>query len=203
MMAISLGIDTIFGKKNLEDRLKSDEAFLIQECLKGKAIAQKTLYEEHYKRMLGVCYRYAKNDLEAEDMLHEGFMKVFDKLHKFNQESKVGTWMNRVITNNCIDIIRKNKKEKLVFTDELPEMVDTAEINAEEIEEFGCDKLLEMMNLLPSGYKTVLMLYSIDGYSHDEIADKLGITAVTSRSQLSRARQMFRKIIEERRALNG
>ena len=82
-------------------------------------------------------------------------------------------------------------------------MVDTSEINNEEIEEFGCEKLIEMMNLLPTGYKTVLMLYSIDGYSHDEIAEKLSITAVTSRSQLSRARQMFRKIIEERRALNG
>ena len=202
-MAISIGIENIFGKKDLNHRLKTDETFLLSECLKGNPMAQKVLYEEHYRRMLGVCYRYAANDLEAEDMLHEGFMKVFDKLHKFKQEAKISTWINRVITNNCIDVIRKNKKDKLVFTEEVPDMADDSEFNNEEIEEFGCEALIDMMHLLPTGYRTVLMLYSIDGYTHEEIAVKLNITAVTSRSQLSRARQMFRKIIEERRALNG
>lgn len=199
-MAISLGIESIFSRTSNEDYLKNNEDVLVKECLKGKNIAQKVLYETHYKRMLGICYRYATNDLEAEDMLHEGFLKVFDKLDKFKQESKLSTWITRVITNNCIDILRKNKRDKLDFREDLPEVVDTPEFEEEEIAEFSCENLIEMMQDLPTGYRTVLMLYSIDGYTHEEIADKLKITAVTSRSQLSRARQMFRKIIEERRA---
>ncbi|MDN4166470.1 RNA polymerase sigma factor [Cytophagales bacterium LB-30] len=167
-----------------------NEEELIQACLKGDRKAQKDLYTRYASKMMGVCVRYIKNRDDAEDVLISAFMKIFEKLHTFQMEGSFEGWIRRIMVNDCLMWIRKNKYMYVeVDADQAP-----ADPNLTVLENhLHEEELLAMIQQLPEGYRTVFNLYVIEGYSHKEIADLLSINENTSKSQLSRARVYLQK----------
>lgn len=166
------------------------EEKLIDGCLKGKSWAQKALYERFSPLMMGICIRYLKDRDDAEDIMVQGFMKVYNNLHKFRKEGSFEGWVRRIIVNECLSFIRKNRS-MYVETD-----IGKAENNPDCSfleQNLEVEDLMNMIARLPSGYRTVFNLYAIEGYSHAEIAEQLGINVNTSKSQLSRARSHLQK----------
>ncbi len=155
--------------------------------------AQEVLYNKYSPKMLGVCYRYAKSRHDAEDMLQEGFIKVFTQLHQFRNEGPLESWIRRIMVHTCINIIKKNKK----FSDTV-DLIYANNIHVKEesiLSMMQTKQIIESIRLLPLGYKTVLNLYAIEGYSHKEIATMLEIEESTSRSQYARAKNMLEGIL--------
>ena len=145
--------------------------------------------------MYGICLRYAKNEPLAQDILQDGFIRVFDKLSSFRNEGSLEGWIRRLIVNVAIRACQKQAR-MYVVTD-LAEAADQA--GPEEIEgAFARQELLQMIMELPDGYRLVFNMYAIEGYSHQEIAKELGISEGTSKSQLSRARKALQQMIEHR-----
>jgi RNA polymerase sigma factor (sigma-70 family) len=169
------------------------EELMLAGCLKNDAASQEALYSRFSPRMLGVCYRFAKNREDAEDMLQEGFIKVFTQIHQYRNEGVLEGWIRRVVVHTCINILKKYKK----FSD----CVDIAFANGLQITEENipsivqAKQVVECIRLLPVGYRTVLNLYAIEGYSHKEIACMLDIEESTSRSQYTRAKAMLEEIL--------
>jgi RNA polymerase sigma factor (sigma-70 family) len=169
------------------------EEAILQGCLNNKAAAQKELYEKHSAKMLAVCYRYAHNREDAEDMLQEGFIKVFSQIHTFENRGALEGWIRRIMVHTCINILKKNKK--------FNESVDLIHANALQVKEesipsiIQAKQVIECIRLLPIGYRTVLNLYAIEGFSHREIADMLDIEESTSRSQYTRAKAMLEEVL--------
>jgi len=163
------------------------EEELIEECRKGTRAFQKTLYERYCRKMLVVCLRYSKTTAEAEDIVQEGFIKIFQGIKDFRQESKLETWITRIMVNTALNAQRK----KLY----LYPMVDVTEIVLpdEEMSISGIhvDQLLQMIQALPQGCQIVFNLFGIEGYSHKEIAEMLGISEGTSKSQFARAKSLL------------
>ncbi|MFY8127698.1 MAG: RNA polymerase sigma factor [Chitinophagaceae bacterium] len=172
------------------------EALLINACLQKNMLAQRELYNLYSPKMLGICYRYAYCREDAEDMLQEGFVKIFNQLSTFENRGSFEGWMKRVIVNTCINFLKRNKK----FNENLS--LDAA-YHVEYKEESVVSKLqgkqiIECIRLLPIGYRTILNLNAIEGYSHKEIASLLEIEESTSRSQLTRAKIVLENILIKR-----
>ena len=169
------------------------EEQMLAGSIKNNAAAQEVLYNRFSPRMLGVCYRFAKNREDAEDMLQEGFIKVFTQLHQYRNEGALEGWIRRIIVHTCINVLKKNKK----FSD----CVDIIHANSIFIKEdmipsiMQAKQVVECIRLLPLGYRTVLNLYAIEGYSHKEIAKMLEIEESTSRSQYTRAKAMLEDVL--------
>jgi len=170
---------------------------LIEACLKGKTTAQRMLFEKYSPKLYAVCMRYANNEDEAKDILQDGFIKIFNKLSLYKSEGSFEGWMRRVVVNTALDAIRKNKKlQSQVDLDDVSYSLTT---NETVLDQLAANDLLEILQTLPLGYKTVFNLYVIEGYSHKEIAEELNITVSTSKSQFSRAKGILRKIIEKQK----
>ena len=169
------------------------EEQMLAGTIKHNATAQEALYNRFSPRMLGVCYRFAKNREDAEDMLQEGFIKIFTQLHQYRNEGALEGWIRRIIVHTCINILKKNKK----FT----ESVDIIHANSLYVKEdvipsiMQAKQVVECIRILPLGYRTVLNLYAIEGFSHREIGHLLGIEESTSRSQYTRAKAMLEEIL--------
>lgn len=145
--------------------------------------------------MLGICKRYASNEDEAKDMLQDGFIKVFDNLHKYRGESSLQTWVGRVMINNAINQLKRDKRmqmSSLQPTDEF-DIAENNEEVAEEIDRAEPETIIAMIQTLPTGYRTILNLYAIEGYTHKQIGEMLGIAEGTSKSQLSKARILLKQ----------
>jgi RNA polymerase sigma factor (sigma-70 family) len=175
------------------------EEALLKGCLQNKAAAQKELYEKYSPKMMSVCYRYGHNREDAEDMLQEGFIKVFTQIHSFENRGALEGWIRRIIVHTCINILKKNKK----FNDS----VDLIHASALQVREenipsiMQAKEVVESIRLLPIGYRTVLNLYAIEGFSHREIAEMLDIEESTSRSQYTRAKAMLEDILVRKNIL--
>jgi RNA polymerase sigma factor (sigma-70 family) len=172
------------------------EQELIDECRKGNRVAQKALYEKYCRKLLVVCLRYSKTTAEAEDILQEGFVKVFNAIKDFRQESKLETWITRIMVNTALNVQRR----KLY----LYPMLDVEEIDLpeEEVSISGIhfNQLLEMIQALPQGCQVVFNLFAIEGFSHKEIAEQLGISEGTSKSQYARAKSLLQqRLLKESR----
>lgn len=163
-----------------------DSKQLIKDCIKGKQKAQRELYTIHAAYMLGVCYRYTKSLEDAEDILQEGFIKVFTRLHQFKHEGDIAAWIRRIMVNTTINYLNKhNRYKKEMQLDEItlhPVSSDNPEINID------TKQLVELIRELPTGYQTVFNLVAIEGYDHIEAAQLLNMNINTVRSQYSRAR---------------
>lgn len=173
----------------------SEEAIL-QDCLNNDALAQKELYNRYSPKMLSVCYRFAHNREDAEDMLQEGFIKVFSQIHTFRNQGALEGWIRRIIVHTCINTLKKNKK----FAENV-ELIhaSSVQVREESIPSImQAKQLVECIRMLPLGYRTVLNLYAIEGYSHKEIGDMLDVEESTSRSQYTRAKQMLEDILVKR-----
>ena len=169
------------------------EEAILQGCLQKQPAAQKALYEKFCAKMLAVCYRYAHNREDAEDMLQEGFIKVFSQIHSFENRGAFEGWIRRIMVHTCINTLKKNKK--------FNESVDLIHATSLQVKEEAIPSLLqakqvvECIRLLPIGYRTVLNLYAIEGFSHREIGEALDIEESTSRSQYTRAKAMLEDIL--------
>jgi len=169
------------------------EEVLIKGCLRNEATSQQELYHRFSPKMLSVCYRYAKSREDAEDMLQEGFIKVFTQIHQFQNRGALEGWIRRIIVHTCINNLKKNKK--------FSESVDIIHASGVPVRDENIPSILqakqvvECIRMLPMGYRTVLNLYAIEGYSHKEIADILDIEESTSRSQYTRAKAMLEDIL--------
>jgi RNA polymerase sigma-70 factor (ECF subfamily) len=175
------------------------EEVLLQGCIKNDASAQQELYQRYSPKMLSVCYRYAKTREDAEDMLQEGFIKVFSQISKFEKRGSLEGWILRIIVHNCINHLKKNKK----FNDH----VDLAYAGNIVIREdyipsiIQAKQIVETIRSLPIGYRTVLNLYAIEGFSHKEIGQLLDIEESTSRSQYTRAKSMLEEILLKKKII--
>lgn len=175
------------------------EELMLAGCLKNNAAAQEALYNRFSPRMLGVCYRFAKNREDAEDMLQEGFIKVFTQIHQYRNEGALEGWIRRIIVHTCINNIKKNKK----FADSLDIIhAKSIYINEELIPSImQAKQVVECIRMLPIGYRTVLNLYAVEGYPHKEIAAMLDIEESTSRSQYTRAKAMLEEILVKKKII--
>lgn len=175
------------------------EEAMLKGCMHKEASAQQELYTRYSPKMLSVCYRYAKSREDAEDMLQEGFIKVFTQIHQFQQRGALEGWIRKIMVHTCINNLKKNKK----FT----ESVDIIHANGLLVREESvpsivqAKQVVECIRLLPIGYRTVLNLYAIEGYSHKEIAMMLDIEESTSRSQYTRAKAMLEDILVKKNIL--
>jgi RNA polymerase sigma factor (sigma-70 family) len=162
---------------------------LVKNCLKGKREAQHLLYERHAEYMMGVCYRYTKSISDAEDVLQEGFIKVFKNLHQFKSDGELGAWIRKIMVNTSINYLKQQSRSRLDLSfNELnlhPVSNDHPDIN------LTVKELAELIRQLPTGYQTIFNLHAIEGYTHVEIGELLGIHEGTSRSQYARARGLL------------
>ena len=172
--------------------LFNHEAQLVKSLRKQDPKAQRQLFEKYSPRMLGLCFRYAGDEMIAEDIMVEGFMRVFSKIDQFSGDGSFEGWMRRIMVNEALGFLRKQKRI----------LEDTLSDEAENIADYGyadqnlnAEELLALISELPAGYRTVFNLYAIEGYAHMEIAEMLGISESTSKSQLHRARAMLQKMV--------
>jgi RNA polymerase sigma-70 factor (ECF subfamily) len=169
---------------------------LVKECVSGSAIAQKKFYDLFAKKMMGVCLRYTNDYEEAQDVLQEAFVKIFTKLPDFESKGSLEGWVRRIMVNTALDAYRRAKKhQNNVDVDSVGYLLDS---NDYTIETINANDLLKIIHTIPEGYRVVFNLFAIEGYSHKEIAERLGVTESTSKSQFSRAKKMLRKILVEK-----
>lgn len=175
------------------------EELMLAGCLTNNAASQEALYNRFSPRMLGVCYRFSKNREDAEDMLQEGFIKVFSQIHQYRGEGALEGWIRRIVVHTCINVLKKNKK----FSDSVDiTFAGGIGIREENIPSImQAKEVVECIRLLPIGYRTVLNLYAIEGYSHKEIGNMLDIEESTSRSQYTRAKAMLEDVLVKKKII--
>jgi RNA polymerase sigma factor (sigma-70 family) len=172
---------------------------LILGCMQNDPAAQRELYNRFSPKMLPVCYRFAPSREDAEDMLQEGFIKVFMQIHTFENKGAFEGWVRRIIVHTCINLLKKNKR----FNESLDlEHASSLHVKEETLPSImQAKQVVECIRLLPIGYRTVLNLYAIEGYSHKEIAEMLDIEESTSRSQYTRSKNMLETILIKKRII--
>lgn len=171
---------------------------LIQGCKKNKRAAQKYLYSKYKSEMMRVCLRYTATVQDAEDILQDGFVSIFKHFNQFDESRDLIPWMRRIFINRALKLIRSHKNGRTVQLDQ----ADVASLHwtdehANIISHMSYNELLQLVQSLPDGYRMVFSMFVIDGYKHQEIADMLGISIGTSKSQLLRAKKMMKKLIEK------
>ncbi len=174
------------------------EEFIIAGCLNNHPVAQKELYNRYSPKMLTVCYRFAHSREDAEDMLQEGFIKVFSQIHTFQNKGAFEGWIRRIIVHTCINVLKRNKK----FNEAVDiELAVEAQVRDNIPSILQAKQVVECIRMLPTGYRTVLNLYAIEGYSHREIGDMLDIGESTSRSQYTRAKALLEQVLIKKRII--
>ena len=178
-----------------------NEKLLIKKAIQNDREAQEQLFVRHSPKMLGVCRQYVKDIQHAEDLLLSGFLKVFTKLATFKHEGSFEGWIRRIMVNTCISHLRK--KSLIELSDEDFVFNEAA---TESLENTSVTEIQKLIDALPEGYKMVFNLFAIEGFKHSEIADLLGVSESTSKSQLFKARRLLQenyykmnKIIHEKK----
>ncbi len=173
-----------------------DDTTLVLECVKGNMRAQRELFDKFARKMMAVCLRYTKNTEQAEDVLQDGFVKVFVKLKDFKNEGSLEGWIRRIMVNTALDYLRKNAKNLgNISLHDVDYKIETDDFI---LENLAAADLIKLIQSMPDGYKVVFNMFAIEGYSHAEIAENLGISENTSKSQYSRARAYLRERIEKK-----
>jgi RNA polymerase sigma-70 factor (ECF subfamily) len=169
---------------------------LLDSCKRGDREAQKVLYDRLASRMFPVCIRYVGDRMLAEDVLQDGFITLFTKLKDYKGDGSFEGWARRIFVTTALMSLRK--KDVLKMSDELDAVRGMKTEMASQIQNIGYKELMDLVMSLPPGFRTVFNMYAIEGYSHKEIAETLGITETTSRTQFSRARVWLQNKIQER-----
>ncbi|MBM3168503.1 MAG: sigma-70 family RNA polymerase sigma factor [Bacteroidetes bacterium] len=170
----------------------SSEKELLQGCLDGDRVAQRQLYDQYSGKFMAICLRYLKDRQLAEDILIQSFMKIFEKIGQFESKGSFEGWMKRIVVTQALMALRTEKQQVLHHSlEEASQILDATET----ITQMEAAEMLTLVQELPSGYRTVFNLFVIEGYSHTEIAQLLGITESTSKSQLNRARNVLKEKI--------
>ncbi|KAA3652946.1 MAG: sigma-70 family RNA polymerase sigma factor [Bacteroidetes bacterium] len=164
---------------------------MLEGCKANQEAAQKHLFDRYARVMTGVCMRYADRFEEAQDIVQDGFVKVFNKIETYSGSGSLEGWIRRIMVNTALDYLRKIKHERFNLS------IDDVEYSLKDSQviesNMQADDLLKIIKTLPLGYRTVFNMYAIEGFSHKEIADELGISENTSKSQYSRARTLLQK----------
>ena len=188
----------LFRPKNIKTRgaqnLKIKEEDIINECLKGKQEAFSRFYDIYSGVLFSLCLRYAKNRADAEDILQEGFILIFKNLKQYKFNGSFEGWLKRIMANTALGYYRR--KNVIQYTDQLFLMDTRPDYHESAIEKISNKELIEIIQKLPFGCRTVFNMYAIEGYSHKEIAETLNISVGTSKSQLFDARKLLKKHLE-------
>jgi RNA polymerase sigma factor (sigma-70 family) len=168
---------------------------LIDNCINGERKSQKALYDLYSPKMFAICVRYAKNQMDAEDILQEGFVKLFNNLNRFRGDGSFDGWVRRIFVNTAIEHIRR-KNLNTTVGEGLENSIADRQQNA--LDNLFEKDIINSSMTLSEGYRTVFNLYAVEGFSHKEIASQLGITESTSKSQFSRAKALLRNIIQNK-----
>ena len=179
----------------MEERDLYSDSELIQGCKNNDRKYQELLYRKFAKKMYGICLSYAKDRSMAQEILQDGFVKVFKKIDTFKEQGPLEGWIRRIITNTALDHLRK-KSKLYEFIDDNKE-VEEERMDNSILENINADGIFSMIKQLPEGAKAVFNLYAVEGYSHKEIAEKLEITEGTSKSQFKRARSLLKTLLRD------
>lgn len=175
----------------LEHKYTIDD--LVKRCKAGERKAQELLYKQFASKMLGVCMRYATDKMEAEDMLQNGFIRMFQKINDYRAEGSFEGWVRRIMVHSSIEYYRKHHKLlQLADNGDLPDQVA---VNPTAVARLDIKDMMALVQRLSPGYRMVFNLYAIEGYSHKEIGEIMGISEGASKSQLSRARSVLKGLI--------
>lgn len=175
--------------------MKRTDEELRELSIKGDGNAQNELYHRYAPKLWGVCLRYAKNRMSAEDILQEGFIRIFTYLDKYSGEGSFEGWLRRIMVNTAINYYKKNLKtgKEMEYT----EVFAAKSYEPDAISQISNEEVLGLVQELPDGYRTVFNLYVVEGYSHRDIGEMMGISENTSKSQLSRARNLLQEKIQK------
>lgn len=168
---------------------------LVSECLKGKSSAQRTLFQLHSGKMFSLCLRYMGSTMEAEEVLQESFIKVFEKLNQWKGNGPLGGWIRTIVVNTALTRIKSNKKFKL--DKNIDEAVMLSDDREDQLEAMQAEDLMKLIAQMPDGYKAVFNLFAVEGYGHKEIAELLGVSESTSKTQFLKAKNWLVKRLNE------
>lgn len=173
---------------------------IVKGCIKGDSFAQQKLYEAFYGKMMAICMRYATDRQQAKDFLHDGFMKVFKNIEKFSYQGSLEGWIRKVMVNNILEEMRRNKK--IFFTENPEDSKNGKEYSEYILEEetfspISQEEILASVQMLPAAYRAVFNLYVMENFTHREISEQLDISEGTSKSNLSKARIHLKKAISQ------
>ena len=181
---------------DLTNKLETEK--LVKNCIKGDRKSQHIFYKMFYSKMLSLCMRYASNYSEAQDLFHDGFIKVFSKLQSFENKGSLEGWVRRIIVNNAIDFVRNGKDFIVEYDDEskIADLKDEEEFDfdSEKDTRLKAELILKLIQELAPAYRAVFNLYVVENYSHKEIAEKLNISIGASKSNLSKAKIKLREL---------
>lgn len=172
-----------------------DEKTLVEACLNGDYRAQKKLYQLYAPQMMGICMRYSSCVADAEDILQEGFIKVYHHLDSFAGKGALRGWIRRIMINIALQRFRENRSMQLVRLEDSD--IHRREVSDDVLSQMHADELIAILQRLPIGFRTIFNLYAIEGFKHHEIAEQLGISEGTSKSQYSRSKVILREMIEK------
>ncbi len=185
---------------NIVIQLSGDEQLIIEACVRQERWAQQQVYEAYYSSMMGVCLRYSNNEQEAFDILQEGFIKVFRYVAKYKPGTSLFSWIKRIMVNTAIDFYRKENRRR---TEDLDTAYSVSSNDPGAVSQMAQKEILEAIQSLTAAYRNVFNLYVIEGYSHREIGEALGISESTSRSNLVKARSKLRALLEQKKITLG
>jgi len=183
-------------RRNEEDERETPDPELFRRCLEGESRAQELLYKRYFSFAMSLCMRYSRDKYEAMQIVNDSYMKVLRNIREFDSSKSFRSWYGRILINSAVDNYRRNLKHSShlqisneMEADEEQEPSISAELSVNEI--------LSLFNRLPDNYRLTFNLYEIEGYSHEEIGQMLGISPSTSRSNLSRAKKMLRELYKK------
>lgn len=168
-----------------------DELQLIEGCRKGDRRAQKALYETFSRKMMSVCLRYVSDWETARDLLQEGFVKVFTHIDSYTGNGSFEGWIRKIFVNSALEYLRH--ADVLRESTDLDQTAEVAQTDGSPLSDISAAELMQLVQSLPAGFRTIFNLFAIEGYSHKEISERLHITESTSRSQYTRAKQLLQR----------
>jgi RNA polymerase sigma factor (sigma-70 family) len=174
--------------------LNLQETDIIDACVRQERWAQQALYEAYFPVLMGVCLRYASSSEEAMDLLHDGFIKIFQKIHLYAPQASLKSWMARIIINTAIDHFRRSKRQ---HHQDIEEASHIGSDDPTVIQQLSEKEILSCIQKLPPVYRSTFNLFVMEGYSHKEIGEMLGTTESTSRSNLVKARNKLKTLIDQ------
>ena len=182
---------------HIEESVKNmDEQMIIDACMRGESWARKRVYEIYAPTMMSLCMRYVGDRETAQDLLQDGFVKVFTKIDMYSSKGAFAGWIHRIFVTTSLEYLRK--------ADALRSAVDIAsydeqfeDVDVSVLDKLSTDDLMQCVEKLPAGYRAVFNMYAIEGYSHSEIAEALGISVATSKTQFLRARSTLQKSVKQ------
>ncbi len=169
------------------------EKELVKKCRRNDSKAQKVLYERYSAQMFGICRRYIPDEMEAEDVMIKGFYKAFTKMDQFKFEGDLGAWIRRIMVNEALMELRKKRNFNISLDNSNIQIGSDPQVE----QTLASEEIIGLLDLLPVGYRTIFNLFAIEGYSHNEIAEKLNISVNTSKTQLLKARKRLREYLDK------